>query len=303
MAISEWRVANGFCHSLFGLLAGAAIAFPAAAADSATDFSGMWARNAFDLEQPPSGPGPVVNTKKPIGGTSNVFELIGDHTNPILKPEAAEILKQRSAMIASGRNFPDPSNHCGPYSPPFVFAMQLGLQVVQTKNQITFLYNQDDQVRRIRMNARHPAKVSPTAMGDSVGHFEGDTLVIDTVGIKVGPFTVTDRFGTPQSEAMHVVERYRLIDAREARAAADLHEKIDGRLGAGRTTDPAPGTKGLQLQLTIEDPKYFTSPWFAQVTYQRSPQEWQEQVCAENFHEYYGENHDTAIPQATKPDF
>jgi hypothetical protein len=181
--------------------------------------------------------------------------------------------------------------------------MQLGLQVVQTKSQITFLYNQDDQVRRIRMNAKHPAKPTPSAMGDSIGHFEGDTLVVDTVGIKVAPYTVADRFGTPQSEAMHVVERYRLIDAKEAKTAAELHEKIDGRLGAGRTSDPKPGDKGLQLQLRIEDHAYFTTPWFAQVTYQRSPQEWQEQVCAENFHEYYGEQQDTAIPQAEKPDF
>jgi len=285
------------------LLSSAVLGWPAVAADSVPDFAGMWARNAFDLEQPPSGPGPIVNTKKPIGGTSNVFELIGDSTNPILKPEAVEILKQRSAMIASGRNFPDPSNHCGPYSPPFVFAMQLGLQVVQTKNQITFLYNQDDQVRRIRLNAQHPAKVTPSAMGDSIGRFEGDTLVVDTVGIKVGPFTVADRFGTPQSEAMHIVERYRLIDAREAKAAAEAHEKIDGRLGAGRTADPAPGAKGLQLHLTIEDPKYFTTPWSAQVHYQRSPQEWQEQVCAENFNEYYGDEKRTKIPQTNKPDF
>jgi hypothetical protein len=140
-------------------------------------------------------------------------------------------------------------------------------------------------------------------MGDSIGHFEGDTLVVDTVGIKVGPFTVADRFGTPQSEAMHVVERYRLIDAREAKAAADEHERIDGRLGAGRTADPAPGAKGLQLRLTIEDPKYFTTPWSAQVHYQRSPQEWQEQVCAENFNEYYGDERLTKIPQTDKPDF
>ena len=285
------------------LLTGTAIAWPAVAADNVPDFSGMWARNAFDFESPPSGPGPVKNTKKPIGGTSNVFELIGDHTNPILKPEAAEIVKKRGETNASGKNFPDPSNHCGPYSPPFVFAMQLGLQVLQAKNQVTLLYNQDDQVRRVRMNSAHPAKVTPSAMGDSVGHYEGDTLVIDTVGIKVGPFTVADRFGTPQSEAMHVVERYRLIDAMEARAAADAHEKADGRLGAGRTADPKPGDKGLQLRVTIEDPVYFTTPWSAQITYQRSPQEWQEQVCAENFHEYYGENRDTPIPQATRPDF
>ena len=51
--------------------------------------------------------------------------------------------------------------------------------------------------------------------GDSVGHYEGDTLVIDTVGIKIGPFAMVDMYGTPYSEALHVVERYQLLDYEE----------------------------------------------------------------------------------------
>ena len=50
--------------------------------------------------------------------------------------------------------------------------------------------------------------VTPAWYGDSVGHYEGDTLVIDTVGIKVGPFAMVDMYGTPHSAALHVVERY-----------------------------------------------------------------------------------------------
>ena len=62
------------------------------------------------------------------------------------------------------------------------------------------------------MNQPHPAHVTPSWYGDSVGHYEGDTLVIDTVGIKVGPFAMVDMYGTPHTEALHVVERYRLLD-------------------------------------------------------------------------------------------
>ena len=91
--------------------------------------------------------------------------------------------------------------------------MQLGVAILQEKDQITFLYNQDDQVRRVRLNGTHPAKVTPTWMGDSIGHYEGDTLVIDTVGMKVGPHSMVDRYGTPHSEAFHMIERYRLIEA------------------------------------------------------------------------------------------
>jgi hypothetical protein len=54
--------------------------------------------------------------------------------------------------------------------------------------------------------------VIPSWYGDSVGHYEGDTLVIDTVGIKIGPFSMVDWYGTPHAEALHVVERYRLLE-------------------------------------------------------------------------------------------
>jgi hypothetical protein len=67
------------------------------------------------------------------------------------------------------------------------------------------------------MNAAHPAHVMPSWYGDSVGHYEGDTLVINTVGIKIGLFAVIDMFGTPCTEALHVVERYRLIDYEDAK--------------------------------------------------------------------------------------
>ena len=76
-------------------------------------------------------------------------------------------------------------------------------------------------------------------MGHSVGHYEGDTLVVDTIGIEIGPYTMVDRFGTPQSEAMHVIERYRLIDDEEARAAQERHEQTAGRLGGKAETRPS----------------------------------------------------------------
>ena len=63
----------------------------------------------------------------------------------------------------------------------------------------------------MRLNQTHPANVAPSWYGDSVGHYEGDTLVIDTVGVKVGPFAMLDMFGTPFTEALHVIERYRLL--------------------------------------------------------------------------------------------
>ena len=271
---------------------------------SIPDFSGMWGRNAFDLEAPQAGPAPVVNIKRLPNGTGDPQALVGDYNNPILKPEAAQIVKQQGQVSLSGDAFPDPSNQCAPYPPPYTLAMQLGVQLLQAKNEVTLIYPQDDQIRRVRLNAAHPAHVTPSWKGDSVGHYEGDTLVVDTVGIKTGPLAMVDRYGTPHSEALHVVERYRLIDGEAAREAAARHEKLLGRLGGppgAMLTDPNYG-KGLQVQVTVEDPTVFTTPWSATVTYQRSRLEWTEQVCAENFREYY-HGKDTTIPQAAKPDF
>ena len=80
------------------------------------------------------------------------------------------------------------------------------------------------------MNQPHPAQVTPSWYGDSVGHYEGDTLVIDTVGIKIGPFAMVDMYGTPHTEALHVVERYRLLDYEAAKEAAERDAKENFRI-------------------------------------------------------------------------
>ena len=237
------------------------------------DFSGPWGRNMFNFETPDAGPGPIVNLRR-LGADAgrsaadgDPIPLVGDYNNPILKPEAAAVVKKKGEYSESGHDNPDPSNQCGAYSPPYLFAMQQGMQMLQRKDDIVILYTQNSQVRHVRLNSSHPRNLKPSPMGDSIGHYEGDTLVIDTVGIKIEPYTVVDRFGTPQSEAMHVVERYRLIDAKEAQAALDRHVKTAGTTGP-MVADPG-YDKGLRLELRIEDPNVFTAPWTANVSYRR----------------------------------
>jgi hypothetical protein len=269
------------------------------------DFTGHWGRNAFNFEPMPSGPKPLVNLQRLPDGTNDRGVLVGDYRNPILKPEAAEIVKRLGAFSLSGHAYPDPSNQCQPYAPPFTFAMQLGFELLQKKDGITFLYNQDDQIRHVRLNAAHPEHPVPSAMGDSVGHYEGDTLVVDTIGIENGPYAMVDRWGTPHGKALHVVERYRLIDGAEAMAAQDRYEKYDGRIGGApgaMALDPNPAVKGLQLEVRVEDPEVFTTTWSAHVTYRRVVAPWEEQVCAENPADYY-EGMSSGFPRAQKPDF
>jgi hypothetical protein len=150
--------------------------------------------------------------------------------------------------------------------------------------------------------------MTPSAHGDSVGHYEGDTLVIDTVGIKVGPYTTVDRLGTPYTEALHVVERYRLIGYEAALEAQQQARKQWPYIGA-YDVDPEYKGKGLQLEFTVEDEGVFTMPWTALITYRRALRPaWDEHVCAENIQQYYGghqyySDKNARVPTADKPDF
>jgi hypothetical protein len=285
------------------------------------DFSGAWGNPyLYGIEPPLSGPGPVLNTSRrrqthDVDGrllpaanaplVSSAIRLVGDYTNPILNPAAAEVVKKHAETSLAGLGFPSPRNQCWPEGVPFIFTNSAVL-LLQRPDRITMLYDEDHEVRRVRMNEPHPAQVTPSWYGDSVGHFEGDTLVIDTVGFKIGPFSAVDQYGTPFSQALHVVERYRLIDDEAARAAWARGGRENSRngqgIGEGWAPDPAYGGKALQLQFTVEDKGVFTTPWSATKTYRRVFREWPEQVCAENPHKYSTEK-DAAVPAADKPDF
>jgi hypothetical protein len=270
------------------------------------DLSGLWARQYIGFEPPLSGPGPIVNRSR-VNGQSNLSQFVGDYTSPILKPHAAAAVKKHGEIELSGTAAPNPSNQCLPMSPPYILQRQQ-IQLLQQGRQITILYAEGHQVRRVRLNSRHPERVKPSWYGDSIGHFEGDTLVVDTVGIKVGPYSMIDSYGTPYSEALHLVERYRLIDYDEGRAAAAQSERENRRLiadsltGNGVGIDPEYTGKALQVRFTVEDANVFTMPWSATTTYWRASGDWVERSCAENVNHYYaGQN--AAVPTARTPDF
>jgi hypothetical protein len=290
-----------------GIFTGAVLAGPVFAAETA---SGMmefrWGKNAFNFEGMPSGAQPLRNLSRLPNGKANAGRLVGDYNNPILTPEAAAVVKQKGDLAIAGRGFPNSQDQCRAIAPPFTFAMQLGLEMLPAKNgNITIVYDNNSNVRHIRMNGTHPATLAYTPMGDSVGHWEGDTLVIDTVGVKVDRFTSVDRFGTPQSEQMHVVERYRLIDGGAAKAEVDRYETSEGTVGGGGRDagyDPDASLKGLELDVTMEDPKVFTAPLTARVTYRRVVTGWTESVCADNPMEHYKDEW-IGLPKADRPDF
>ncbi len=157
-----------------------------------------------------------------------------------LKPNGLEIRTRYQKAEADGNSLPTPGWDCKPSGPPFVSITPYPFKLIQTKGQVTMIQENMRTVRRIYLNREHPANLKPSFLGDSVGHWEGDTLVVDTVGMRPSMFSMA-----PLSEKTHVVERFRKIN----------------------------GGMSLENTVTVEDPEYFTKPWNLHVAYDWRPDE------------------------------
>jgi hypothetical protein len=288
-------------------------------AASVPDFSRVWNHPAFPWFEPPaSGPGPITNLsrwaeQRPQGpggsaalppskvGISNYDQLVGDYNSPILQPWAAAVVKRFGEMSLAGITFPNPSNQCWPFPVPFIYKQQT-MQMIQQPHRITMLYSGNNEVRRVHLNEPHPSPLKPSWYGDSAGHYEGDTLVIDTVGVKTDrKYAMIDLFGTPYTDRLHVVERYRLRNYDDVKYALERNKK-ENWLFNGDVWNRHRDAKFLQLHVTIEDEGVFTTPWTATLTYAPGPDRVSEGVCADNRYEYYN-NRESDVPKAEKPDF
>jgi hypothetical protein len=264
-------------------------------------FTSVWWHSSLPSFEPlPSGPRPVTNLSRTPQGFSNYGQLVGDYKNPILQPWAADVVKKKGDESLAGVVFPNPANQCWPEPMPFLYK-NFGIQLVPRGDEITILYDQDHEFRKIRMNQPHAARPRPSFYGDPVGHFEGDTLVVDTVGVRTDhPFAMIDLFGTPYSDKLHIVERFKVIPYDQAKDGLDRDAKENFRPGAFINRNYR--GNHLQVYMTIEDPGVFTMPWPVTVTYGRGADQLPETVCSENIQEYF-ENKVAHVPTAAKPDF
>ena len=206
---------------------GAAPASSASSTASTPDLTGSWNHPSFPWFEPPaSGPGPITNRsrgpQRPGGatgsqaspptkeGVSNYDQLVGDYTSPILQPWAADVVKKFGELSLKGITYPNPSNQCWPEPMPFIYKQFL-VMLIQKSDEVLFYYNGNGDIRHVRLNEPHRTPLTPSWYGDSVGHYEGDTLVIDTIGQKTDrKYAMIDLFGTPYTKSLHIVERYRL---------------------------------------------------------------------------------------------
>ena len=252
---------------------------PAAAAPAHPDISGIWTRGGAAetaFLPPPSGPGPVMNLLPTppgagAGGGLVINHWQGDYNAPILQPWAAEKVRAHTEADRAGKPMNSAQETCWPMGVPYILELNMHTQFMEDARQVTILYERHMQARVIPLNAAHRTNVKPSWFGDSVARWEGDTLVIDTVGIDTR--TAVDVFATPHTEKLHVVERYRLLDANR-----------------------------MQGEVRVEDPGAFTTPWTGIVNYRRDREPYLEVACSENnvnpvTHESMG------TPIAQKPDF
>ena len=253
-------------------LAAIACLSTAASAQQHPDISGLWTRGGAaetPFRPPPSGTGPVTTLRLP---GQSVPRLAGDYNAPILQPWAAEVVRRQSDLVRAGKTAVGaPQETCWPMGVPYILELNFHTQIIDDGKQIVFLYERHSQRRIARLNASHPATVKTSWFGDSVAHWEGDTLVVDTVGLD--PRSWVDNFATPHTDKLHVVERYRRRDA-----------------------------GNLDVTVQVDDPGAFTTPWSALANYHKDDEPWLEVACSEN-------NIDAAtgklyaMPLAAKADF
>ncbi len=174
--------------------------------------------------------------------------------------------KHLKAMIASAP-IADPATSCIPHGVPRIVIAPYPVQIVQTPGLVTMLYEVNHNIRLVHLNQPLPKNPKITMMGYSVGHWEGDTLVVETVGLDDS--AILDEAGTPHSTKLKVTERIRKID----------------------------GGSLLEETMTFEDPIAYTAPWSS-----RSVLAWRpdipltEYVCEENNRNPVAADGSTAVP-------
>jgi hypothetical protein len=292
-----------------GVVAGVvclACSFSAMAEGARPDFApnpdiGWYAYNRLFMP-PASGAGPlrqdpahpyVSNDEFRVTGRQPT-ERVADLDNPILQPWARDVVRKRNELVLSGKSVPSPTASCWPKGVlGFLLSpMTQPMYFVQGPKDVLMILSSFNDVRHIHLADRHSANVKTSWYGESIGRYEGDTLVVDTIGLDER--APVDGFGTPHTNQLHVIERFHLIE--------------DGTV--------------LEANLHVEDPGAFTMPWDAiqrfrqyEAAVRKVPIErlaqlasapegpLREIICAENPNSFFPGVVALPIPQAVVPDF
>ncbi len=203
------------------------------------DWGGLWFITG-GLSFP--GPAATIAPKDPANGEGFSYgELPGTHfTGAPYKPKYQQVYDERVRLASEEFKVYDPMSSCiVPHGMPRIIGGGPGpTELIITPEQTTIIWDYMNEMRRIYTDGRpHPpaSEFAPTVMGHSIGHWEGDTLVVDTRFMKSGMY---DRSGAPHSNQVHVIERIRRTDA-----------------------------DTIEFQATIDDPVMLSEPWHVTRTY------------------------------------
>jgi hypothetical protein len=284
------------------LTAAAMIAAAPAAAASIPQFGPnpgvAWILLGQGFQPPESGTGPVGEDPAHPLITNDDFRdrgaqptmPVGDLNSPILLPWTREGVRKYNERALANKAL-SPSARCWPPGPAFLLRDVQPYYFIQTPERVLIVNQGDHQFRHIWLKSRHSPNVKPSWSGESIGHYEGDELVVDTIGISGR--TPTDNFYTPHTDQLHMVERFRMTSNGDR----------------------------LEVRLHFEDPGAFTMPWNARIYFRRvEPGRAEnntvpsldfgatpagpmiERSCAENLFPYFGEDTQPE-PEAKTADF
>ena len=233
-----------------GSLSVSAIAAGVSPPNFAPGPSAAWFAYKREFIAPKSGPGPVMQHPKYPRVTNDDYRATGkqptfafaDIDNPILQPWARDVIRKQNELVASGKPAYSLHASCYPVGIPHFLLMPMTrpMYFVQGPKEVVMILTSFSDVRRVHLNVPHSRDLKPSWTGESVGHYEGDTLVVDTIGLSAK--APVDGFHTPHTEQLHVVERWRLLE----------------------------GGETLEVHVYVEDPGAFTTPWTAIQRYSRT---------------------------------
>ncbi len=239
------------------------------------------ARMFNEYMPPASGIGPIMDgpehpfynnaVQRAIGKNSSyrIADLNSEAARNLM-PWAVDALKKQNALALQGRNGETRQARCWETGVPDIHEAPQSLYFIQTPKEIVMY--QGDRVRHVYMNVPHTKKPEPSWYGESIGHYEGDTLVVDTIGLNNRTFV--DGYRTPHTSQEHVVERFKVVN----------------------------GGKALDVSFTVDDPGTFYKPWSGRRPRYRGNGRVAEEDCAANNDDKFNQGFEP-VPTAAAADF
>ncbi|MDB5458900.1 MAG: hypothetical protein JWO72_641 [Caulobacteraceae bacterium] len=209
--------------------------------------------------EPP--PGPLAQPSKDPRDLTGVWQQKGYMIRyptvtgepPPYLPWAAADAKRRADAQKAGTPISDSTAQCMPSGVPRIMGAPYPIKILQTNKEVVILHEVQHLFQFVYLNENHPKDLDPTFMGHSVGHWEGNTLVIDTTGLKKE--TLLNEAGDPHSEKLHIVQR--------------LTKSADG--------------KSIENLMEVDDPGAYSKPFVTRYTYYWRPDiRFLEYICEEN---------------------